>query len=211
MVPIEAAPLSDAFLARIASTGTVRQFPPKTVLIHEGDVSDTLFIILEGRVKVYGAGDDGREVVYCTQGRGEFVGEMALDGGPRSASVMTVEATRCSVVGGREVREFLAAHPEFAWHLVLKLIARARVTTLWVKNMALLDVYGRIVKLLTGLAHERDGRQVVPERLTQQDIADRVGSSREMVSRILKELSSGGYITQEGGLYVLEKRLPAHW
>lgn len=208
-------PLQDSLLQAIASRGGVRHYPAQAVLVTEDDLSDSLFIILRGRVKAYGAGPDGREVVYSTQGVGEYFGEMTLDGGPRSASVMTLEPTTCAVVPGAEVRDFLATHPDFALHLVTKLIKLARASTDQVKSLALDDVYGRIARLLQRLAQPEpdlpEGVRVVPEKLTQQDIAERVGSSREMVSRVLKPLTVGGYIGQRDGRISLLKKLPARW
>ena len=162
-------------------------------------------------MKVYGAGVNGREVVYTTLGPGEYFGEMTLDGGPRSASVMTLEPTTCVVVTGSHVRDFLGSHPDFALHLIRKLIALVRRSTDTVKRLALDDVYTRITKLLYEMAQEEEGRLVVGERLTQQDIADRVGSSREMVSRIFKQLTIGGYVSSESRRIVLLKKLPARW
>jgi CRP/FNR family cyclic AMP-dependent transcriptional regulator len=206
--------LDDQLLRAIAARGGVRSYAANAVLVTEQDRSDALFIILAGRVKAYGAGDDGREVVYATQGVGEYFGEMTLDGGPRSASVMTLEPTTCVVVPGAEVRQFLATQPDFALHLVRKLIRLARASTERVKSLALDDVYGRIARLLRDLARpddEQGGVLMVPEKLTQQDIAERVGASREMVSRVLKPLSEGGYIAQRGGRIALLKKLPARW
>ena len=203
--------LHDEVLEAIAARGVVRAYPRQTVIIHEGERSDTFFIILSGTVKVFGSDASGKEVVYSTHGPGEYVGEMALESGVRTASVMTLEETACSVVGGAELRDFIAAHPEFALHLIHKLIRRAREATGKIKNLALLDVYGRICALLTGLAEETDGVLQVRERLTQQDIAERVGSSREMVSRIFKELTGGGYVRLEAGRWTILKKLPARW
>jgi len=204
--------LDDALLAAIAARGGVKNFPAHAVLVTEDDLSDTFFIILSGRVKAYGAAADGREVVYATQGPGEYFGEMSLDGGPRSASVMTLEPTRCVVVPGAEARAFLAEHPDFALHLVRKLIGLARRTTDSIKSLALDDVYGRLARLLRSLAvDDGEGRLVVPEKLTQQDIAERIGSSREMVSRIFKPLTEGGYVAVDRGRITLLKKLPARW
>lgn len=204
-------PLHDDVLREIAERGSVKQFPANVVLIHEDDTADTLFIVLAGRVKVYAANDAGKEVILTTLGPGEYVGEMALDGGARSASVMTLEPTRCVVVGGANLREFLAAHPDFALHLVRKLIGRVRRLTGSVKSLALDDVYHRVVGLLQSLAPPQGAQRVVGERLTQQDIAERVGSSREMVSRIFKELVAGGYVRVDGGRITLLKTPPAAW
>ena len=205
-------PLNDQLLQAMADRGGVKTFPANAVLVNEEDDSDSIFILLKGKVKVYGAGANGREVVYTTLGPGEYFGEMTLDGGPRSASVMTMEPVTCVVVTGANVRDFLGTHPDFALHLVRKLIALVRRSTDTVKRLALDDVYTRISKLLLELAvPDEGGRLAVNERLTQQDIADRVGSSREMVSRIFKQLTIGGYVATEGRRIVLLKKLPARW
>jgi CRP/FNR family transcriptional regulator, cyclic AMP receptor protein len=203
--------LDDQLLRAIAARGGVRTFAANTVLVTEDDRSDAVFIILSGRVKAYGSADDGREVVYGTQGAGEYFGEMTLDGGPRSASVMTLEPTTCAVVSGADVREFIAQNPDFALHLIKKLIRLGRASTEHVKSLALDDVYGRVTKLLKSLAREEDGVLAVPDKLTQQDIAERVGSSREMVSRVFKPLTEGGYVEVRAGRIVLLKKLPARF
>ena len=208
--------LDDALLRKIAERGGVRTYPPNSIIINEGEKSDTFFILLSGRVKVFGSDAAGNQVVYAAHGPGEYVGEMTLDGGTRTASVVTLEKTTCAVVAGSELRGFIAQHPDFALNLIHKLIRRAREATEGVKNLALLDVYGRICVLLTSLA-ERDqsgadgGVLHIRERLTQQDIADRVGSSREMVSRIFKDLIAGGYLSTDSGKLTLLRKLPAHW
>jgi CRP/FNR family transcriptional regulator, cyclic AMP receptor protein len=203
--------LNDSLLREIASTGGVRRYPAHAVLINEGDVADTLFIILSGRVKVYAGNAAGKEVILNEHGPGEYVGEAPLDGGVRSASVMTLEPTTCALVTGANLREFIAQHPDFALHLIRNLIQRLRTLTDSVKSLALDDVYGRVVGLLQKLAVAEDGQRVVPQRLTQQEIADRVGASREMVSRIFKELTIGGYLSVTAGRIVLLKTPPAAW
>src|SRR5215831_14810098 len=205
------APLAPETLREIAASGVIRTYPKNTVIINEGEVGDSLFIVLSGRMKVYASNTAGREVVIAFHGPGEYVGEMSLDGSPRSASVMTVEPTTCAVVNRASFREFLLAHPEFALHLIEKLIQRVRLTTENVKSLALSDVYGRLVKLLLALAVEREGRLVVPERLTQQDIAERVGASRDMISRLMKDLVGGGYLAVEDRTIVILRKPPPGW
>ena len=211
MPPPLSHPLQDALLQAIAERGGVRHFPANAVLVHEDDVSDSLYIMLSGRAKVYGSSSSGREVVYNTLVAGEYFGEMSLDGGPRSASVMTLEASAVVVVPGGQVRDFLANHPDFALHLVRKLIALVRRQTGTVKSLALDDVYGRIAKVLLSLSRDEGEVKVVDVKLTQQDIADRVGSSREMVSRIFTQLTQGGYVAVHRGHISLLKKLPARW
>jgi CRP/FNR family cyclic AMP-dependent transcriptional regulator len=205
------APLEDQTLRRIAETGVVRAFPRNTVLINEGDVGDSLYVVLSGRVKVYSSNESGREFVIDFHGPGEYVGEMSLDGAPRSASVMTVEPTTCAVVNRAQFRDFVLAHPDFAMHLIERLIHRVRVTTGNLKSLALSDVYGRLVRLLNTLAQEVDGKSVVPERLTQQEIADRVGASRDMIGKLMKDLVAGGYLAVEDRTITILKKLPTGW
>jgi CRP/FNR family transcriptional regulator, cyclic AMP receptor protein len=205
------APLGQDLLRQIAATGVIRQFPKNTVLINEGDQGDSLFIVLTGRVKVYASNAAGKEVVIAFHGPGEYVGEMSLDGAPRSASVMTAEPSTCAVVSRAQFREFILAHPDFALHLVEKLIQRVRTATENVKSLALSDVYGRLVRLLLSLAAERDGRLIVPEKLTQQDIAERVGASRDMISRLMKDLVGGGYLAVEDRTIVILRKPPPGW
>ena len=204
-------PLSEQTLKAIAAEGVVRTFPKGAILINEGDTSESLFILLSGRVKVYASNASGREIVLSFFGPGDYVGEMSLDGSPRSASVMTVEPTTCTIITGSSFRDFVRAHPEFAMNLIGKLIQRVRVTTENVKSLALSDVYGRLVRLITALAVERGGVLIVPEKLTQQDIAERVGASRDMISRLLKDLVGGGYLAIQDRTITVLKKPPAGW
>jgi CRP/FNR family cyclic AMP-dependent transcriptional regulator len=203
--------LSEADLKSIGSHGVVRSYPKNTIIVSEGDTTDSLYVILEGRVKAYVSDSDGRQVVLSTQGPGEYFGELVLDEGPRSASVMTLLPCRFLVVQKEEFRKFLLQNPAFALALIDKLIARVRALTESVKSLALMDVYGRVARLLLELAEESNGGFVIAQRLTQQDIASRIGASREMVSRILKDLSVGGYLTQSRTGIVLHRKPPEHW
>ncbi|MGH8676262.1 MAG: Crp/Fnr family transcriptional regulator [Burkholderiales bacterium] len=198
-------------LKAISSHGAVRSYPKQAVILNEGDSSDSLYIVLEGRVKAFVADAAGHEVVLSTMGPGEYFGEMALDRRPRSASIMTLAPSKFLIVPGDEFRAFVADNPGFALSLVEKLIHRVRALTESVKSLAFMDVYGRVARLLLELAEDRDGRLVIGERLTQQDIANRVGASREMVSRILKDLSLCGCITHSRAGIVLHRKPPARW
>jgi len=204
-------PLTEEELRALSGEGVVKTFPRQAVIVNQGDETDSLYIILSGRVKVFLSDDTGKEVVLGTQGPGEYFGEMVLDGGPRSASVMTLEPSRFAIVPKRKFREFLRAHPDFSVHLIEKLIRLTRALTDSVESLALMDVYGRVARLLLELATEEDGKLVINEKLTQQDIANRVGASREMISKIFKDLSSGGYVTVEGRRITINKIPPRHW
>lgn len=203
--------LKDEVLREIASRGGVKKYPAHAVLITENDDSDSLYIILTGRVKVYASNEAGKEIILTTAGPGEYVGELALDGGPRSASVMTLEPTTCAVVTGANLREFIVAHPDFGQHLIVNLIRRVRRLTGSVKSLALEDVYSRVVGLLQSMSEPEGAHRVVKDRMTQQDIAEHVGSSREMVSRIFKELTIGGYVKVDQGRITILKTPPSAW
>ena len=203
--------LPEKYLKALINQGTVKSYPKNAVIVNEGDRSDSMFIILSGKVKAYLADEEGKEVLLSTQGPGEYFGEMILDEGPRSASVMTLEPSKFAVVSTEQFRNFLYANPDAGAELVKSLIHRVRDLTRTVGNLALLDVYGRIARLLLDLATEENGRLVINEKLTQQDMASRVGCSREMISRILKDLRTGGYIRMDGERIVIAKQPPRNW
>jgi len=199
-------------LRALALRGVFRTYRKNTVIINEGEVGDSLFVLLQGRVKVYSTDADGREITYNIVEAGDYFAEMWLDGGPRSASVMTMEPSVCSVVSRNALRDHLAEEPEFALELVSQVIRRARAATETARNMALLDVYGRVIATLEN--HEGPASPDNPITITQithQQIASRVGASREMVSRLLKDLEKGGYIELGVKRITLRKKLPARW
>ncbi len=204
--------IAEPFVRQLASLGRLRTYPKNTVFITEGDSSDSVFVILTGKVKVFIADTEGHEMILDIQGPGEYVGEMALDGNPRSASVMTLESTAFAVVARDPIREAIRRDPDFALDIIAKIIDRARLATNSVKDLALLDVYGRVARLLLTLAVEQeDGKLMIPEKLTQQEISERVGASRDMVSRIFRDLTAGGYISVENRIITINKKPPARW
>lgn len=199
-------------LARLSSQAVTHSYPKNTIVINEGDVSNSLHVIIEGRVKIFRANEEGREIVLNLQGPGEYFGEIALlDAEPRSASVITLERCRIAILSKADFESFLLANPPVMMTILRNAIARLRALTDTVSNLALLDVYGRVTRLLLQSAEEIEGVRVVNLALTQQDIASRVGSSREMVSRILKDLRTGGYIEQTGKQILIRKSLPHAW
>jgi CRP/FNR family cyclic AMP-dependent transcriptional regulator len=203
--------LPPALLDAISRHGGVRQFPAHAILINEGDRGDVLYIVLSGRLQAYSSGDNGREVVLGEHGPGEYLGELSLDGEPRSVSVKTLEPCSCCLVQGAELRQFLTDHPDFGVHLTAKLIWMVRRLTEQVKSLALQDVYGRIARVLGELSDPVGAERVMRHKLTQQDIAARVGSSREMVNRVMKELTTGGYVSTREGRIVIHRKLPPAW
>ncbi|HYA19759.1 MAG TPA: Crp/Fnr family transcriptional regulator [Burkholderiales bacterium] len=203
--------LSDDEIRLLESHSFTKTFPKNTVLVTEDDHTDSFYVILSGKVKIYVSDQAGKEVVLGTYGAGDYFGEMVLDEGPRSASVMTLEPSSFAIISKAEINTLIERHPEMAIHIMKKVIQRARILTENVKSLALLDVYGRVARLLLSLATDLNGELVIAENLTHQDLANRVGASREMISRILKDLSLGGYITVEGRKIIINKKPPSGW
>jgi CRP/FNR family cyclic AMP-dependent transcriptional regulator len=205
--------LSDQELDALSASSSSRSFPKNTVVIHENDPADSLFIIESGKVKVYCSDKNGKEFIMNTQTEGDYFGELALlDDSTRSASVRTVEKSSFTIIYKEDFSQVLDDHPNITRKLIRNLAAQVRKLTADVKSLALQDVYGRVANVLTDLAEERgDGTLYIPEKLTQQDIADRVGASREMVARILKDLTIGDYIRFEGRHIIINSKLPAKY
>ncbi|MFO1339564.1 MAG: Crp/Fnr family transcriptional regulator [Burkholderiaceae bacterium] len=204
-------PLSPA-LAALAARGEVRRYRKGALLIQEGDQGDTLYIILEGQLRAFAEGSNGREITYGVYGPGEYLGEMSLDGGPRSASVETLRPTTCAVITRMTLSRHIAEEPAFAFELLAKVIRRARAATLSAKQLALNDVYGRLKLLLESNAlPQPDGSLWIAERLTHQQMAHYLGCSREMVSRLMKDLVTGGLVANEAKGLRLKGALPARW
>jgi len=197
-------------LRDFARRAVTRTYPKNTVVVREGERTDSLYIIVSGRVKIY-VSDEGKEVALSESGPGEYFGEMVLDEGPRSASVMTLEPTQFLVVPKEDFREFVKKNPEFALHLILKLIKRVRTLTNDVRTLGLMDVYGRVARMLLDLAVERDGVLVVENRPKPQEMAARAGASREMIVKILDDLAEGGYIEVKGDRITIARALPRTW
>ena len=197
MTEADLAHVPDAGMRMLASLGWLHRMAPQTVFIHEGDAADSAFVILSGRVKVFASDPEGAEIVLNICGPGECIGDMALDGGPRSASVITLDRVTCAVVTRDALRKAVATDPDFAMRLITTLIRRNRLATSKIKGLALQGVRERVQALFDQLAVERDGVRIVGEKLSQIEIANRVGASRDMISRVFKELQADGCIRVE--------------
>ena len=202
-------------LRRLALQGDVRLFHRHTVLLQEGVPGEELVIILEGRLRVFSTsgGARPREVTYGICGPGDVVGEMSLDGDLRSASVQALHPSWCSVVPRIQLLDFIAQEPAFALDLLATVVARARLATQTVRQVLFTDTYARLCELLTRHTERLpDGRLLVRERMTHALMAQQIGSSREMVSRLLKDLMIGGYISRnERRQYFICAPLPLRW
>jgi len=203
--------LETSELNAIERQAVYRRYRRNTVIIEHGDDANTLYFLISGRVKIFIVGDDGKEVVFSEKGPGSYVGELGLLAeGTRSASVQTQEDSEFLVLTKDSFNRIISNHQEIALPLLRDLALRVCGLSDDVSAFALLDVYGRIVKLFESSAVEENGLKITG-RLTHQDIADRVGASREMVSKILKDLRVGGYISVENKRILLLRTLPVSW
>jgi CRP/FNR family transcriptional regulator, cyclic AMP receptor protein len=175
-----------------------------TTIMAGGDATDSLYIVLSGRLKVMMSDSDGKEVILSILGPGEFFGEMGLiDDEPRSASVVSIEACELLAIAKRDFKKCLVENNEMAMAVMRGLVRRLREADRKIGSLALLDVYGRVARLLLDMAENVNGEKIVTKRLPKQDIAKMIGASREMVSRVMKDLQTGGYIEMRGSNIVL--------
>lgn len=200
-------------LQLIARAAQKKVYPKNTIILSEGDTTDSLYMVCSGKVKVSIVDEYGKEIILAILGPGEYFGEMTAmaDGAARSACVMTREACELMVLQKEAFRKVVKNNPDIVFSLLNKSMERLREANKKIESLALLDVYGRVARLFTNLAKADGGVQVIDEKLTHQDIASMVGSSREMVSRVLKELSSGGYISVTNKIITINGKLPYSW
>jgi CRP/FNR family transcriptional regulator, cyclic AMP receptor protein len=205
--------LMSASLLALARKGELRRHRRGTLLIEEGDVGDTLHLIVSGRLRAFSAHpSSGREFTFGVYGPGEYVGEMGLDGDRRSASVITLEPSQCVAISRATLMRHLHEDPPFAFELLAKVIRRARAATVSARQMALNDVYGRLRALLDTLAEAHaDGTRVVRALPTHQELANRLGCTREMVTRLFADLRAGGYVEQRKPDLLIARPLPPRW
>ena len=181
-------------LSTLTSAVSRKSFPRGTTIIAAGDVTESLYVVISGRLKVMISDDEGREVILAILGPNEFFGEMGLiDDAPRSASVAALEACELLSLSKRDFRRCLAENFEMAMTVMRGLVKRLREADQKIGSLALMDVYGRVAHLLLDMAETIDGQKVVTRKLAKQDIAKMIGASREMVSRVMKDLQSGGF------------------
>ncbi|MBU0728559.1 MAG: Crp/Fnr family transcriptional regulator [Proteobacteria bacterium] len=205
--------LNETELTALASVAVKKTYPKNTILFNEGDKTDSIYIVYSGKVKVTIIDSHGKEIILSLLGPGEYFGEMAalIDDETRSASVMTRETSELLVISRNDFREILSTHPDIVFSLLKGSLERLREANKKIESLALMDVYGRIARLFMQFAQSSGETQIIEEKLTHQDIANMVGSSREMVSRVMKELTTGEYIEVNNKLIEIKKKLPYSW
>jgi len=185
----------------------MRRVPRGAAVVHEGDRTDFVYFVLTGNLKVMVSDEDGREVILTILGQGEMFGEMGvLDDSPRSASVVAVSPSDLVTIAKTDFKRLMQDNFELAWHVMCNLTRRLRDADRKIESLALMDVYGRVARLLLEMSEEIDGLKVVKKKISKQDIAKMIGASREMVSRVMKDLGLRGLIEEtDGGIILREK------
>ena len=197
-----------------ALAGVARQITAERgeLIVSQGSAGKGLYIVARGQIRVYLSDEAGKEIILGLEGPGAIFGEIAvLDGEPRSASVAAMERTELLMIEGREFRQLLEAHTGLSLGVIAALAGMIRKLTDATQGLALQSAYRRLVARLYERAVEEDGQTVIPERLTHQLLADMIGCSREMVSRIMSDLAKGGYLRTEGKRWIIERKLPADY
>ena len=198
--------LPEVQLEQIARMAVSRKVVRHTTIVYVGDSTDSLFVIVSGSAKVLNRDAEGNEVILTLLGSGECFGEMGLiDGSPRSADVVANENCELLVIAKADFTSVLAGNVDLCLNIMKSLVLRLREANRKIESLALMDVYGRVAKLLLDFSVEENGLRVIRRKVTKQDMAKMVGASREMVSRVMKDLERSGYIRIEPGRIVLSE------
>ena len=200
--------LPESQLTLLTSVMGRKSFPRSTTIINAGDMTDSLYVIISGRLKVMMSDDEGREVILAILNPNDFFGEMGLlDDEPRSASVVALESCELLYLAKRDFKKCLEDNFEMALALMRGLVKRLREADKKIGSLALMDVYGRVARLLLEMAEDIDGQKIVTKKVAKQDIAKMIGASREMVSRVMKDLQLSGYIEVRGNTLLIRDNL----
>ncbi len=190
--------LSESELERLSRVCGRRRAERGEFVVRSGESTDSLYILLTGRAKVTNSDEEGREIILAMLGHGESFGEMGLiDGSPRSADVVALEPCELLVLGKDEFQRCMKDNFQVALKLMQVLVRRLREADRKIESLALLDVYGRVARLLLEMSELDDGKRVVKRKISKQDMARMIGASREMVSKVVRDLELSGYIAYE--------------
>jgi CRP/FNR family cyclic AMP-dependent transcriptional regulator len=191
--------LDESELQRLSQVAVRRRAGRNEQVVRAGEDAESLIVLLTGRAKVTNFDEEGREIILAWLGPGEFFGEMGLiDGSPRSASVVAVEPCELLTIGKTEFQRCMQNNFQVAQKLMQILVRRLREADRNIESLALLDVYGRVARLLLDLSEEEGGKRLVRQKISKQDMARMIGASREMVSKVMRDLEVGGYIISSG-------------
>ena len=195
-------------LAALATLMRRKAFARGATIVATGDITDALYIVVSGKLKVVIGDDAGREVILSKLGPNQYFGDMVpIDDSPRSASVIALEACDLLMLSKHEFRKCLAENFEMTLTVMRCLTLRLREADRKISSLALMDVYGRVVHLLLEMSETIDGQQVVTQKIVKQDMARIIGASREMVSRVMRDLQGRGFIEVRGKTLLLHENI----
>jgi CRP/FNR family cyclic AMP-dependent transcriptional regulator len=196
--------LDESELQRLSQVAVRRRAGRNEQVVRAGEDAESLIVLLTGRAKVTNFDEEGREIILAWLGPGEFFGEMGLiDGSPRSASVVAVEPCELLAIGKSEFQRCIQENFQVAQKLMQILVRRLREADRNIESLALLDVYGRVARLLLDMSEDENGKRVVRQKISKQDMARMIGASREMVSKVMRDLELGGYIVVDNDLITI--------
>ncbi len=185
-----------------------KPYPRNSTVVAAGDPSDALYIVISGRLKVTISDKEGREAILAILNQGDFFGEMGLiDQAPRSATVVTIESCELLTITRTDFMKCLQKNFDLAMNVIRGLVERLRQADNKIGSLALMDVCGRVARLLMEMAETVDGQKVVTKKLPKQQIAKMIGASREMVSRVMKEMETSGHIEVRAHRILLRESL----
>jgi CRP/FNR family cyclic AMP-dependent transcriptional regulator len=203
--------MDETALLRLSPNGHIKKYSKDTLIIRQHESSQDFYILMEGEVKVFITDEEAREITLRVLGDGDYFGEIILDGKPRSASVLCTKITRTFVVPLEDLEKLVEGHAVFAWDLIRRLSRKVRDLSHKIIDLAYKDNYARFSQFIQQHMVEQDGVYVIPGRLSQQEVANRIGGSREMVNRILNDLVEGGYLSIKAQRITVHKKLPLRW
>ncbi len=204
--------LNEQELSEIKKIAVENTFLRNAIIIQKEDTSTSLYVVLSGKAVAIGSNEDGRQIILNVFKKGDCFGEMSfIDSAPRSATVQTTEKTRIMTINGDKLRSIFLSNSEMMLKLMKELLRKIRVLTEQLTGLAFENVYKRVVLLLMRLAKPQGDKWIIEEKLTHKEIAEMVFASREMVSRIMSELSDGEYITVCKDSVIINKKFPEKW
>ncbi len=196
--------LDDVELEKLSKVAGRKRVERGAAVVRAGESTDSLYVLLNGRAKVTNHDEDGKEIILAWLGQGESFGEMGLiDGSPRSANVIAAEASELLYLSKEAFERCMRDNFQVAQKLMRILVQRLREADRKIESLALLDVYGRVARLLLDMSELDDGRRVVRKKISKQDMAKMIGASREMVSKVMRDLELSGYIRYDNDLLVI--------
>src|SRR5574343_154934 len=196
--------LDDSELEKLSKVSGRKRVERGGSVVRAGESTDSLYILLAGRAKVTNTDEEGREIILAWLGPGEFFGEMGLiDGSPRSANVVAAEACELMFLDKDSLQTCMRDNFQVAQKLMKILVLRLREADRKIESLALLDVYGRVARLLLDMSEIVDGNRIVKKKISKQDMAKMIGASREMVSKVMRDLELRGYIRYDDDQLVI--------